>query len=150
MGQVSAGRIRGTFTGNIESKYGKIGLAEHVAAANRDRWVSIQIETAEAVEIVDQIAATKGVDWLFVGPADLSVTLGVPGEFLHPKCIDALKRVSAAAKKAGKSWGTLCRDPEHARICRELGCQLFSIFGDIDFIRVGLETLEERFADFMD
>ncbi|HEX5470282.1 MAG TPA: aldolase/citrate lyase family protein [Lacipirellulaceae bacterium] len=142
--------LRGTFTGNIESKYGKIGLAEHVKAANHDRWVSIQIETAEAVEIVDQIAATKGVDWLFVGPADLSVTLGVPGEFLHPKCIDALKRVSAAAKKAGKSWGTLCRDPEHARKCRELGCQLFSIFGDIDFIRVGLETLEQRFAELMD
>ncbi len=142
--------IRGTFTGNVESKYGKIGLADHVAAANRDRWVSIQIETPEAVEIVDQIAATKGVDWLFVGPADLSVTLGVPGEYLHPKCIEALKRVAAAAKKAGKAWGILSRDMEHARKCRELGCQLFSIFGDVDFIRVGLETLEQRFAELMD
>src|SRR5437867_907451 len=54
--------IRGTFTGNAESQFGKIPLAEHVAAANRDRWVSIQIETPEAVEIVDRIAATKGVD----------------------------------------------------------------------------------------
>lgn len=142
--------IRGTFTGNVESRYGKVGLAEHVAAANRDRWVSIQIETPEAVEVVDRIAATPGVDWLFVGPADLSVTLGVPGEYLHPKCIEALKRVAAAAKKAGKAWGILSRDAEHARKCRELGCQLFSIFGDVDFIRVGLETLEQRFAEFMD
>src|SRR3954466_6327445 len=42
--------IRGTFTGNAETRFGKVGLAEHVAAANRDHWVSIQIETPEAVE----------------------------------------------------------------------------------------------------
>src|SRR3954454_13906935 len=142
--------IRGTFSGNDESKYGRVGLAQHVAAANRDRWVSIQIETPEAVEVVARIAAVEGVDCLFVGPADLSVTLGVPGDFLHPKCIAALKRVAAAAKKAGTAWGILSRDAEHARKCRELGCQLFSIFGDIDCIRVGLETLEKRFADLMD
>lgn len=142
--------IRGTFTGNAESGYGARGLAEHVAVANRDRWLSIQIETPEAVDAVDKIAATPGVDWLFVGPADLSVTLGVPGEFLHPKCIEALKRVSAAAKKAGKAWGILSRDAEHAQVCRELGCQLFSIFGDIDLIHIGLETIEQRFAVVMD
>lgn len=140
---------RGMFGSNAETRYGQVDIATHIAAANRDRWVSIQIETPEAVEIVDKIAATKGVDWLFVGPADLSVTLGVPGDFLHPKCIEALKRVAAATKKAGKAWGILSRDPEHARVCRELGCQLFSVFGDIDCIRVGLETLEKRFADLM-
>lgn len=142
--------IRGTFTGNAESKYGRVGLAQHVAAANRDRWVSIQIETPEAVEIVDKIAAVDSVDWLFVGPADLSVTLGVPGDFLHPKCIEALQRVAAAAKKAGKAWGILSRDAEHARKCRELGCQLFSVFGDLDCLRVGLDILRDRFAELAD
>jgi 2-dehydro-3-deoxyglucarate aldolase/4-hydroxy-2-oxoheptanedioate aldolase len=142
--------IRGTFTGNAETAYGKTSLADLIAAANRDRWVSIQIETPEAVEIVDKIAATKGVDWLFVGPADLSVTLGVPGDFLHPKCIEALKRVAAAAKKVGKAWGILSRDVEHARICRELGCQLFSVFGDIDCLRVGLAAIEKQFSDLKD
>ena len=142
--------IRGTFTGNIEAKFGSTKLADHIAAANRDRWVSIQIETPEAVECADKIAAVDGVDWLFVGPVDLSVTLGVPGDFLHPKCIDALKKVAAAAKKAGKAWGVLSRDPAHVRVCRELGCQFFSVFGDIDCLRTGLETLEERFADLKD
>lgn len=141
---------RGFFGGNIEGRFGDIDMATHVASANRDRWLAIQIETPEAVEIVEQIAATNGVDWLFVGPADLSVTLGVPGEFLHAKCVDALKRVGAATKKAGKAWGTLSRDVEHARRCRELGCQFFSVFGDIDCLRVGLRALEERFAEFMD
>src|SRR6478752_978722 len=131
---------RGMFSGNAETRYGQIDIATQVGAANRDRWVSIQIETLESVEIVDKIAATKGVDWLFVGP----------GDFMHAKCIEALKRVGAGAKKAGKAWGILSRDPEHARVCRDLGCQLFSIIGDIDCIRVGLETLEQRFADLMD
>ncbi len=141
---------RGYFGANIETGCGTIDMATHVANANRDRWLAIQIETAEAVEIVDQIAATEGVDWLFVGPADLSVTLGVPGDFLHAKCIDALKRVDAATKKVGKAWGTLSRDVEHARRCRDLGCQLLSIYGDFDCLRVGLKTIEAQFADFMD
>jgi len=141
---------RGFFGGNSEGGFGTVDMASHIAAANRERWLAIQIETPEAVEIVDQIAATKGVDWLFVGPADLSVTLGVPGEFLHAKCVGALKRVAAATKNAGKAWGTLSRDVEHARQCRELGCQLFSIFGDLDCLRLGLRSIEERFADFMD
>jgi 2-keto-3-deoxy-L-rhamnonate aldolase RhmA len=141
---------RGFFSGNVETRFGEIDMATHVANANRDRWLAIQIETPEAVDVVEKIAATKGVDWLFVGPADLSVTLGVPGDFLHAKCIDALKRVGEATKKAGKAWGTLTRDVEHARQCRELGCQFFSIFGDIDLLRVGLRTLEERFKEFKD
>jgi 2-dehydro-3-deoxyglucarate aldolase/4-hydroxy-2-oxoheptanedioate aldolase len=142
--------IRGMFTGNAETDFGRIDIATQATTANRDRWLSIQIETPEAVEIVDQIAALDGVDWLFVGPADLSVTLGVPGEFMHPKCIDALKRVAAGAKKAGKAWGILSRDIEHVRCCRELGCQLFSVLGDVDCLRVGLETLEKRFAEIAD
>jgi 2-keto-3-deoxy-L-rhamnonate aldolase RhmA len=141
---------RGFLGANVETRFGEIDMPTQVAIGNRDRWLAIQIETPEAVEIVDKIAATKGVDWLFVGPADLSITLGVPGEFLHPKCVDALKRVGEATKKAGKSWGTLSRDIEHARRCRELGAQFFSIFGDIDFLRVGLRTLEERFKDLKD
>jgi len=141
--------VRGLFTATIEADYGNVAMETHVETANRDRWVAIQIETVEAVELVDQIAAAEGVDWLFVGPADLSVTLGVPGQYLHPKCVAALERVSAACQQAGKPWGVLSRDAEHARVCRELGCQLFSIFGDIDCFRAGLTALEERFADIM-
>jgi 4-hydroxy-2-oxoheptanedioate aldolase len=74
----------------------------------------------------------------------------VPGDFLHPKCVEALKRVGEATKNAGKAWGTLSRDVEHARRCRELGCQFFSIYGDIDFLRIGLREIEEKFKEFMD
>ncbi len=140
---------RGFFGANVECRFGEVSMVDQVKAGNHDRWLAIQIETAEAVDIADQIAATEGVDWLFVGPADLSVTLGVPGEFLHPKCVDSLKRVGAATKKAGKAWGTLSRDLDHAHKCRELGCQFFSIYGDVDMLRVGLRTIEDTFKEFM-
>jgi 4-hydroxy-2-oxoheptanedioate aldolase len=141
---------RGFFGANYECRFGEVPMAEQVKIGNSDRWLAIQIETVEAVEIADEIAATEGVDWLFVGPADLSVTLGVPGEFLHPKCIDALSHVGKATKKAGKAWGTLTRELDHANKCRELGCQFFSIYGDVDFLRIGLRSVEDKFKAFWD
>ena len=59
-------------------------------------------------------------------------------------------RRKPAAKKAGKSWGALCPTAEHARKCRELGCQFFDVFGDIECVREGLKTLEARYSDLMD
>jgi 2-dehydro-3-deoxyglucarate aldolase/4-hydroxy-2-oxoheptanedioate aldolase len=138
--------IRGVFGGNAEARFGAVDLPSYLAEANRERWVAIQIETAEAADLVEEIAATKGVDMLFLGPADLSVTLGVPGEFLHPKCVAVMERIGAACKKHGKHWGTLSRSIEHAEKAREHGCQLFSIFGDLDIVSAGLKTLEQKFA----
>ncbi len=139
---------RGLNASNFEGDYATRPLAEHIADCNRDRWLSVQIETAEALEVVDQIAAVEGIDHLFVGPADLSVALGVPGEFLHANCVDALRRVSAAVAANGKSWGILARGPEHARLCRELGCQLFAYGNDLSVFIGGLKSLRDTYRDF--
>ena len=87
---------------------------------------------------------------LFVGPGDLACTLGVPGQALHDKCVDALQRVSAACRTHGKAWGTLTRDPKHAEKCRELGCQLFSIASDMDIVHRGLQSSRSIFAPLFD
>lgn len=140
---------RGLSTANVETVFGTIDIATHVVNANCERWLAVQIETPEALEVVDQIAALPEVDWLFVGPVDLSVTLGVPGDFMHPKCVAALEHVAAATKKVDKAWGILARDEKHASLCKALGCQFFSIFGDVDCLRVGLESLEQRFSNVL-
>ena len=138
--------VRGMFGAHDRSRLRQRSrCAQHTENANRERWVAIQIETAEAVEIIDQIAAVEGVDHLFVGPADLSVNLGVPGEFMHPNASRRSSGSRRRANRSGKSWGILSKDPEHVRKCRELGCQLFSIFGDLECFRAGLKALEERF-----
>ena len=130
--------VRGLFMGNAECNYGRADAAAHIAAANQQRWLAIQIETAEAVELAEQIAASDGVDHLFVGPADLACSLGVPGEAMHPRCLAALEKVAAAVKRNGKTWGTLSRSTDHVRVCRDLGCQLFSVYGDLDVIHRGI------------
>lgn len=136
---------RGAFRGNYEARFGTIDPGEHIERANRQRWLAIQIETPQAVECVEQIAAVEHVDTLFVGPGDLAITLGVPGQPMHPKCLNALERVSAAVKAVGKSWGVLPASPEHAAKCKELGCQFYVVGTDVELIRNGLNSMNDRF-----
>jgi len=67
----------------------------------------VQIETVEAVENVDEIAAVDGADVLFIGPLDLSASLGILGQFDHPDFNAALDRTAAAARRHGKATGIL-------------------------------------------
>ena len=91
--QVSHDRYR---PGTVKDKF---------AAANRRSTLFCQIETAEGVENADAIAALPGVDCLWVGHFDLSVSLGVPGEFGSKTFTDAIARVCAAAVEAREvSW----------------------------------------------
>jgi 4-hydroxy-2-oxoheptanedioate aldolase len=89
-----------------------------------------QIETAEAVNNIADIAAIDGVDVLFVGPMDLSTNLGFPGNYEHPLCVDAFKRVSAAARNAGKAAGILLLNPAHLPMCRDLGYTFVALGSD--------------------
>ena len=140
--------VRGIFRANAEAWRGPSDVVELMTTANRDRWLAIQIETPEAVQCVDEILAIDGVDTVFVGPGDLSATLGVAGQPMHPKCTDALQRVAEATKKAGKSWGVLPLSPEHADYCRSLGCQMFSLTSDAQAMRAGLAAAQETYAGY--
>jgi 2-keto-3-deoxy-L-rhamnonate aldolase RhmA len=139
---------RGMFLGNYEAEFGAKPAPEHVADSNRDRWTVIQIETAEAVECVEGIAAVEGVDSLFVGPSDLSNNLGKPGNPMDTHVLSAIERIAAAAKANGKSWGVLSKTEEFALKCREMGCQLFSIAGDLDYINRGIAATKFAFPKF--
>jgi len=138
---------RGMFRSNYEAGYGTTDTAEHAGRANRDRWLVIQIETASALECVEQIAAVEAVDCVFVGPGDLALNLGVPGQVMHAKCVKALKRVSAAAAAAGKPWGNLCTSEEHAALCLSLGCRLISVVTDTQVLRLGFEAAKSKMAN---
>jgi 4-hydroxy-2-oxoheptanedioate aldolase len=70
----------------------------------------VQIESASAVEQVDRFAAVDGVDVLFVGPQDLSHSLGVPSDLGAPVYLAALERIHAAAERHGKACGLLVGD----------------------------------------
>lgn len=137
---------RGLNPSNFEGAYATRSLPEIVEKSNRDRWLAVQIETCEALDVVEQIALVPGLDHLFVGPADLSVALGVPGQYLHEDCKAALHRVSQAVKSAGKSWGILVRSPEHAEFCRSLNCQLFAYGNELAAINLGLKAIKNNYG----
>ncbi|MCO5070893.1 MAG: aldolase/citrate lyase family protein [Rhizobiaceae bacterium] len=85
-------------------------VADKFVAANKRTTLFCQIETAEGVENADALAALDGVDCLWVGHFDLSVSLGIPGEFDHPKFKAAIEKTSAATKKHNKALGRLVPD----------------------------------------
>ena len=130
-----------------DGQYGSLSLAEFAERANEQTVVGIQIETAQAVDEVDGIAAIDDVDFLFVGPADLSQALGVTGAFTDPRCLDALDRVAAACVAHGKHWGVVTPSPEYASMVLEKGCTLISPTNDVKLFAAGLEAVKEAYAE---
>ena len=93
-----------------------------------------------------EIAAIPDVDLLFVGPADISQVLGVPGDFENPKCLDAIERIARACADAGKPWGIVPRGPEYAERMRGWGCRMFVLGFDIHAFHAGIRAVKDRYA----
>ncbi|MCK5210041.1 MAG: aldolase [Cyclobacteriaceae bacterium] len=91
--------------GNADGGYTTIDYADYLPQANKERFVMVQIEDPEPLDDLDAIAALDGIDMLFFGPADFSQGIGAPGDWNHPKLIEARKRVAAVAVKHGKFAG---------------------------------------------
>jgi 4-hydroxy-2-oxoheptanedioate aldolase len=115
---------------------GEVGHAQ-IQAINRRILGIIQIESRSAVDHVDEIAAIDGVDVLFVGPTDLSHSLGVPGRFDDSAYLDALRRVATAAEAAGKTAGILLRDASPLPRHRDLGFRFIGLGSDLAYITGG-------------
>src|SRR5262245_39810688 len=104
---------------------------DKLAAANKRTAFFAQIETADGVKNADAIAAVPGVDCLWVGHFDLSVSLGVPGEFDNPKFTKAIDRVIAATRKHGKALGRLVPTVEQGLALHQAGFDFICYSGDV-------------------
>jgi 2-dehydro-3-deoxyglucarate aldolase/4-hydroxy-2-oxoheptanedioate aldolase len=113
-------------------------VGEKLAAANRRSTFFCQIETAEGVENADAIAAVDGVDCLWVGHFDLSVSLGMPGAFDDPKFAAAIDRVVAAARRHGKALGRLVPTVEQGVAINAQGFDFVCYSGDVWVLRDAL------------
>jgi 4-hydroxy-2-oxoheptanedioate aldolase len=118
---------------------GRLGAVNHagVAALNDDIVGIIQIESPGALEAADEIASIDGVDVLFVGPADLSHSLGVPGQFATETYQSALRRVVDACRAHGKAAGILLYDPATFAPHLELGYTFVGLGADNSFVLDG-------------
>lgn len=94
----------------------------------------IQVETAEAVGNVEEIAAVDGADVLFIGPMDLTTSLGIFRQYDHPLFVEALERTLRAVQAAGKAAGILLARPEEAQRYREMGFRFLTCGTDTAFL----------------
>ncbi len=117
---------------------------EYISGVEKNLLGVIQIETLNALQNIDGIAATKGVDVLFVGPNDLSLALGVFGQLDHPLYQNAIRDVATAAKKYGIATGVLLQDVNEYEMYYQLGYRFLACGGDSAFVRKGAEELVKK------
>jgi len=120
-------------------------MTEYLQQANDSLLTMVQIETAEALEAVDEIAAVTGIDVLFIGPFDLGNNIGFPilDGVLAPQLEDAIDKIFQAAKKAGKKCGMFTTSTGQARMYAEKGYHMISIGLDVSILQASLPTRVE-------
>ncbi len=115
------------------AEYGQAGtLADYVREANAQTLVAVHVETGHAVDQVSQIATIAGIDVVFIGPTDLSHSLGVAGQPQHPSVQEAMQRVADAVLKSPAALGIMVTNAAAARQWRGRGAR---------YITVGLESV---------
>ncbi|MFL5679213.1 MAG: HpcH/HpaI aldolase family protein [Chloroflexota bacterium] len=127
----------------LMSRGGGLGRVAHdgVAGLNRSIVGVVQIESPAAVANAAAIAAIDGVDVLFVGPSDLSHSMGIPGRFQEPMFDEALRTVVRGAASAGKSAGILLRSIADLDRYVELGYRFIGIGSDLNFVGDGARAV---------
>jgi 4-hydroxy-2-oxoheptanedioate aldolase len=131
---------------NPDAPYGMMPLDQYLEEANRQTFLVVQIEQPQTVEAVEGIARVDGVDVLMLGPGDLSIQYGVPGQMEHPVMRKAVERVADAARAAGKHWGSPSFSVERTRELLDMGARFICHQADILLVKSGLERIREEFS----
>lgn len=106
----------------------------------------VQIESAAGVENAAAIAAVDGVDGIFIGPSDLSATMGLIGQQAHPDVVAAVKKVIAEVKAAGKIVGVNAFVQAHAQEYVEAGADFVNVGADVALLARGSEALADTWC----
>ena len=136
--------IRGMGGSMRASNFGR--THDYIQRVTDELCLLVQVETAEALSNLESIANVEGVDGVFIGPADLSASLGYPGQPGHPEVTriidDAIRRIRAC----GKAPGILMTNEARARECLELGALFVAVALDTVLLRDALDSTAARFC----
>lgn len=125
-------------------KYGFYDLKRYYEEWNREAIVIVQIETREAVENIRSIVEIEGLTGVFVGPNDLSASLGVFRDFRNPVFIDALKSIVENSKYKLKIIGIMTYTPEDAIEKIEMGFNFIALASDYRYLIEGAKTFLQK------
>lgn len=119
------------------------GFEEYYTNHKKNLVCIVQIETAEILDNLDSVAATDGVDVLFIGPTDLSIALGVYGKPDHPKFLEAIEATAKAAARQGKAAGILLKSPDEFKKYYDFGFRFIACGSDGVFVQNGASNTAE-------
>ena len=136
---------RGVSTTRAHTNYNPGDLGAYFKEANERTIILTQIETPEGVENASEIIGVEGIDALMVGPSDLSTSYGHPGDANAPVVEEAIEKVLAAAKAAGKTAGFIHSKPAMLRKWEKRGMTIFSCGSELNMIKSGVKRNAEAF-----
>jgi 4-hydroxy-2-oxoheptanedioate aldolase len=140
--------LRGMDCVNGDADQGMCPTKDYIDFALENTFLSVQVEDTDALDQVDEIAAVKGLDMIFLGPADFSQSIGLPGEIRHPKVWDAILRCSEACAKNGIYCGTPgLGDPEYIRKLIANDVKFIAGPSDYGIVRSGLQAEVKKYQE---
>jgi 4-hydroxy-2-oxoheptanedioate aldolase len=135
--------IRGFASTSRSSRFGRI--ENYHSVCESELCVLLQIETAKGLENLEEIAATEGVDGIFIGPGDLSAALGFLGNQEHTEFQEIITTTIERVRKAGKAPGILTSNPALASRYLSLGCLFVAVGSDTGVLARISEGLARKF-----
>lgn len=131
--------VRGVSAVTRASRFGM--QPNYLKTANQNVGVIVQMETPEAVRRLEEIAAVPGVDALFVGPSDLSASMGHLGELQHPAVMDLMSQAAMRARAIGMPIGALGHVPESVAQFRAAGFDYLAVASDLSLLMRGAQVV---------
>ena len=135
--------VRGVSVSHRSNGFGTI--TDYFTKINQNICVVVQIETQQAVDNVEAITAVDGIDGIFVGPSDLSASLGHFGNPKHPEVQAAIKHVFDVANAQGKACGILAPIEADAHHYIDMGATFVAVGSDLSLLRNSTQALADKF-----
>jgi 2-keto-3-deoxy-L-rhamnonate aldolase RhmA len=126
--------IRGYGLMAAQVEYEPLGFNQIIEHVNENTLTVLQIESKRAVDARDEILSVPGIDAVMIGPADLSISMGVPGDFQNPVMVDAMEKIRDTCESKGIAPGTQTRTVALARFWKERGMRFLGCGSDIGFL----------------
>lgn len=135
--------VRGMAGTMRAARYGRV--RDHATRADEEICLLLQVETIAALESLEPIATTPGVDGIFIGPADLAASLGYPGQSRHPHVREVVLGMIERLVALGVPAGILATDPDFARDCIAAGTTFTAVGVDMALLVGAADRLAEAF-----
>jgi len=135
--------IRGVAMAHRGNRYGTV--PDYLSTINDNICLLLQIESAGGIDAIDDIAAVPGVDGIFIGPSDLSASLGYMGNPNHPEVQRVIKHLFDRARAAGKAVGTLAPVQADAQRYLDMGMHFVAVGTDVGVFRQAMAALRKAF-----